>query len=68
MFSDGCYELTTPATSDTPGRLMSLADFSALLAESALHPNTLDRILAASQSWQQRPDFEDDFSLVEFHL
>jgi sigma-B regulation protein RsbU (phosphoserine phosphatase) len=68
MFSDGCYELTAPATGDAPGRLMSLADFTALLTERALHSDTLDRILAATQSWQQRPDFEDDFSLVEFHL
>lgn len=63
VFSDGCYELTSQA-----GNMMTLSDFTLLLSESVKHPDTLDRIVAAAQSWQQRQDFEDDFSLIDFHL
>jgi sigma-B regulation protein RsbU (phosphoserine phosphatase) len=63
VFSDGCYEVSSPA-----GLMMSLADFSQILIEVAPFPDALDRTLAATQLWQQRTDFEDDFSLLEFHL
>ena len=63
VFSDGCYELFTPGRT-----LMSLEDFAAILASAAPHPDALDRTIAASRQWQQREDFEDDFSLIQFHL
>jgi len=63
VFSDGCYEVFSPDK-----RLMSLEEFAALLAAAAPHPDTLDRTLAACRDWQQRDDFDDDFSLVELRL
>ena len=63
VFSDGCYELFTPTRA-----LMSLDDFAAVLASAAPHPDALDRTIAASRQWQQREDFEDDFSLIQFHV
>jgi sigma-B regulation protein RsbU (phosphoserine phosphatase) len=63
VFSDGCYEVSDPA--DT---MMTVADFTQLLAAASGDGNSLDRIVAATQDYQQRPEFEDDFSLVEFRL
>jgi sigma-B regulation protein RsbU (phosphoserine phosphatase) len=63
VFSDGCYEVFSPDK-----RLMSLDEFAALLASATPHPDTLDRTLAACRDWQQRDDFDDDFSLVELRL
>jgi len=59
VFSDGCYEITNPEDV-----MMSLSQFSQILAAS----NGLDDVVSATQNWQNRPDFEDDFSLVEFKL
>jgi hypothetical protein len=42
--------------------------FAAVLAFAAPHPDALDRTIAASRQWQQREDFEDDFSLIQFRL
>jgi len=59
VFSDGCYEIT-----NAEDVMMTLAEFSRILAAS----QGPDDVVAATQSWQNRPDFEDDFSLVEFKL
>jgi sigma-B regulation protein RsbU (phosphoserine phosphatase) len=59
VFSDGCYEITNSADV-----MMTLAEFGSILGAS----ETLDDIVAATQNWQNGPDFEDDFSLVEFKL
>jgi len=63
VFSDGCYEVF-----NADNAIMTLADFSSLLAAAAPHADALDRTVNAAQNWQQRSDFEDDFSLLEFHL
>jgi len=63
MFSDGCYEVF-----DGAGEIMSVADFCGVLASAAPHADGLDRIVAATQGWQQKAEFDDDFSLVEFCL
>ena len=78
VFSDGCYEVSNAA-----GVMMTVGDFSSVLAAAASRPDSpvgsapaayapgayaLDQIVAAAQAWQQRPDFDDDFSLLEFHL
>lgn len=61
VYSDGCYEVT-----DADNVMMSVDDFSRLLVTAAPQPDTLDHVVTAVQTWQQqRPDFEDDFSLVE---
>lgn len=63
MFSDGCYEVY-----DAQGEIMTVEDFSGLLASAAPHADALDRIVATTQGWQQKAEFDDDFSLVEFCL
>jgi len=63
VFSDGCYEV-----SDASETMMTVADFTQVLAVASAHADSLDRIVAATQEYQQRPEFEDDFSLVEFRL
>jgi sigma-B regulation protein RsbU (phosphoserine phosphatase) len=64
VFSDGCYEVWA-AGGET---MMTHEDFAAILAISAPHSDSLDRAVAATQNYQQRPEFEDDFSLIQFHL
>jgi sigma-B regulation protein RsbU (phosphoserine phosphatase) len=59
VYSDGCYEVTNAANA-----MMSLSEFGDLLAGSAQQPEQLDTVVNAVQQWQQRPEFEDDFSLV----
>jgi sigma-B regulation protein RsbU (phosphoserine phosphatase) len=63
VFSDGCYEISNGADA-----MMTLAEFSGVLAGAAPHVDALDRIVAATQEWQGRAEFEDDFSLVQFEL
>jgi sigma-B regulation protein RsbU (phosphoserine phosphatase) len=63
VFSDGCYEVF-----DAEQNMMALDGFSATLSSVAPHPDALDRAIAAARDWQNRPEFEDDFSLVQFHL
>jgi len=63
VFSDGCYEVFN-AEKD----MMSLEKFSSILASSASHPEALDQAVAAARDWQNRHEFDDDFSLMEFHL
>jgi sigma-B regulation protein RsbU (phosphoserine phosphatase) len=59
VFSDGCYEVTNPAEN-----MMTSGEFCDILAGSGQRADQLDAIVNAVQLWQQRPDFEDDFSLV----
>jgi sigma-B regulation protein RsbU (phosphoserine phosphatase) len=63
VFSDGCYEIWNPEEV-----MMTVPQFSQQLVAAAQEPDPLDRIVAASRAWQNGPDFEDDFSLVLFHL
>jgi len=63
VFSDGCYEI-----SNGEAAMMTLAEFSGVLAGAAPHADALDRIVAATQEWQGRAEFEDDFSLISFEL
>lgn len=63
VFSDGCYEVFNEA-----GVMMSVADFSGVLASAAQEADSLERIVAATQAWQKRAEFEDDFSLVRLEL
>ncbi len=59
VFSDGCYEL---GPENAP--MMKLTHFAEILARST----SLDEVIAAAQAFQHRPDFDDDFSLLEFKL
>ncbi len=62
VYSDGCYEVTNAAEV-----MMTVDDFSKLLAAATKQKDTLDTAVKAVQSWQQnRQDFDDDFSLVQF--
>ena len=63
VFSDGCYEVF-----DAEQNMMALDGFSTVLASAAPHPDALDHAIAAARQWQNRPEFEDDFSLIQFHL
>jgi sigma-B regulation protein RsbU (phosphoserine phosphatase) len=63
VFSDGCYEVF-----DQAGEIMTVADFCGILAEAGPQVDALDRIVGATQAWQQRAEFEDDFSLVRLEL
>ncbi len=63
VYSDGCYEVFNPTET-----MMTLNDFSNILAAAAPHADALDRAVTAVQSWQQRPDFDDDFSLLAFQV
>jgi sigma-B regulation protein RsbU (phosphoserine phosphatase) len=64
VFSDGCYEIWAADQVN----MMSLDDFAVILAANAHQPDALDRTVAQSREYQQRDDFEDDFSLIQFHL
>jgi len=59
VYSDGCYEVTNPEEN-----MMTSGEFCDILSGSGQHADQLDAIVNAVQQWQQRPDFEDDFSLV----
>ena len=63
VFSDGCYEVFNPDKV-----MMTFEDFFGILAAAAPHSDTIDRTMAAAQNWQQRPDFDDDFSLLQFQI
>jgi sigma-B regulation protein RsbU (phosphoserine phosphatase) len=69
VFSDGCYEVFSPATPDGAERnIMSLDEFCGILAGASVMEDGLDRVVAACRAWQGRDEFEDDFSLLEFSL
>jgi len=63
VYSDGCYEVTSSADA-----MMTLAEFGEILAGSAQQADQLDTVVDAVQRWQQRPEFEDDFSLVMLRM
>jgi sigma-B regulation protein RsbU (phosphoserine phosphatase) len=63
VFSDGCYEVT-----DTAERMMTVDEFAEILGRCGPHPGALDQVLSAVRDWQNRPDFEDDFSLMELRV
>ncbi|HEY2859929.1 MAG TPA: fused response regulator/phosphatase [Terracidiphilus sp.] len=63
VYSDGCYEVT-----DSEGKLMTLDHFCGILGEARAHSDGLDHIVTTVQRWQNRPEFEDDFSLVELNV
>lgn len=63
VYSDGCYEVE-----NSEKVMMTINQFSEILAASAPRPDALDHTVTAVRDWQERPDFEDDFSLVQFHL
>jgi len=59
VYSDGCYEVTNAAET-----MMTIEDFCAILAAAGKRPDQLDTVVHEVRQWQQRSDFEDDFSLV----
>jgi sigma-B regulation protein RsbU (phosphoserine phosphatase) len=63
VFSDGCYEITAPDNS-----MMPFTEFVRTLTTHVSNPAALDQTVAASRAWQQRADFDDDFSLIHFRL
>ncbi len=63
VFSDGCYEVT-----DSAERMMTVDEFGEILGRCGPHPGALDHVLSAVRDWQNRPDFEDDFSLMELRV
>jgi sigma-B regulation protein RsbU (phosphoserine phosphatase) len=62
VYSDGCYEVFHPANG-----MMTLDHFSGILAGSGSGKG-LDEIVNQVQEWQSRPEFEDDFSLIQFQV
>jgi sigma-B regulation protein RsbU (phosphoserine phosphatase) len=61
LFSDGCYEVRKQ-----PGNeLMSLEDFTEILKKPG---QSLDGVIEEIRNIQGKPDFVDDFSLVEFRF
>jgi sigma-B regulation protein RsbU (phosphoserine phosphatase) len=63
VFSDGCYEV-----SNADGEMMTIDEFCVILAGAGSAHGGLDRIVSEVQQWQQRPEFEDDFSLIRFQV
>jgi len=59
VYSDGCYEVTNAAET-----MMTIEDFCAILVGVGPRLDQLDTVVNEVRQWQQRPDFEDDFSLV----
>ena len=57
VFSDGCYEVT-----NSDEQMMTLDEFGNILARCGSHSGALDQVLGAVRDWQQRTEFEDDFS------
>lgn len=63
VYSDGCYEVVSPDHG-----IMTIDHFCGILAGAGSNGSGLDKIVTAVQEWQRRPDFEDDFSLVQLNL
>jgi sigma-B regulation protein RsbU (phosphoserine phosphatase) len=63
VYSDGCYEVFS-----ADKQMMTLEEFCGILAGSGQGHDELDRIVNKVQEWQQRPDFDDDFSLMKLHV
>jgi phosphoserine phosphatase RsbU/P len=62
VYSDGCYEVFHPTNG-----MMALEHFCGILASSGSDKG-LDQIVSDVQKWQGRPEFEDDFSLLQFEV
>jgi phosphoserine phosphatase RsbU/P len=63
VYSDGCYEVFS-----ADKQMMTLDEFCGILADSGQGHEELDRVVKKVQDWQQRPDFDDDFSLLKLHV
>lgn len=63
VFSDGCYEVTDPGE-----RMMTVDEFAGILGQCGPRVDSLDQVLSTVREWQQRADFEDDFSLMELRV
>lgn len=63
IFSDGCYEVFA-----TDGNQMLAEQFTAILEHCAVSMQSLDTVVKKVQTLQGRPDFDDDFSLLEFRF
>ncbi|UWZ83414.1 PP2C family protein-serine/threonine phosphatase [Occallatibacter riparius] len=62
VYSDGCYEVF-----HAENGMMTLDQFGGILA-SAGAGKGLDQIVNEVQEWQSRPEFEDDFSLLQLQV
>ncbi len=63
VYSDGCYEVF-----GVDKQMMTLEEFCGILANSGQGHDELDRVVKKVQDWQERPDFDDDFSLLKLHV
>lgn len=63
VFSDGCYEVLMP-----DGEQMECPPFLKLLEGCAQSMQSLDSVVRDVQEIQRKPEFDDDFSLVEFRF
>ncbi len=63
VFSDGCYEVLA-----SDGQQMLPEEFMRMLENCALTMQSLDSVVEQVQTVQQRQEFEDDFSLLEFRF
>jgi sigma-B regulation protein RsbU (phosphoserine phosphatase) len=62
VYSDGCYEVFHPANG-----MMTLDQFGGILATTGPGKG-LDQVVNEVQEWQSRPEFEDDFSLLQLQV
>jgi sigma-B regulation protein RsbU (phosphoserine phosphatase) len=62
VYSDGCYEVFHPSNG-----MMTLDQFCGILASTGSEKG-LDQIVNEVQEWQSRPEFEDDFSLLQLQV
>jgi phosphoserine phosphatase RsbU/P len=63
VYSDGCYEVFS-----ADKQMMTLDEFCGILADLGQGHEELDRVVKKVQDWQQRPDFDDDFSLLKLQV
>jgi phosphoserine phosphatase RsbU/P len=63
VYSDGCYEVFSPDK-----QMMTLEEFCGILAGAEQGHDELDLIVNKVQEWQQRPEFDDDFSLMKLNV
>ncbi len=47
---------------------MTIDEFGGILGRCGSHADGLEQVLTAVRNWQQRPEFEDDFSLMELRV
>jgi len=63
IFSDGCYEVI-----GADGEQMLPEQFMGILEDCAVSMRSLDSVVEQVQAVQRRPEFDDDFSLLEFRF